>query len=494
MAQPAALRTLNADLVALRENAGLSQEDLADALNELAQRRFGRRVEITKKTVGRWERGEVAWPQPFHRRLLGEYFQVVVDELGFRRPRPAAPDLHWSISASPDDLLTLAAAPDQPDPRVEKDQQQWRDVRDTLGQCRQPLAVLAEQLYPDHRMPGLEQTGVITHPTWLPAEPIPLGQVVLGRVDDAPPPAVSGSERKSAAVRPLVSAERRYRRYSQAVRDLASPRLFENRLCFRLLGIDWSRPAVQLDFGAMGFFDAIDTNEALAHETALHHLTRDARGEMALTKPSWRRLVFRKLVGDPFDLARRPLMGAVGTLTIRADESPCVVLHKRDGANVAGGGGMIHLLPAGIFQPSSVMPESVANDFSLWRNVQREYAEELLGHDEYDGTGAPINYSNTEPFATMDDALASGALRVYCLGVTLDALTLAADILTVAVIEPDLYDQLFADAVDSNTEGTIPTHAVPFEANTLDQLRHAGCLTPGAAAALHLAWQHRGQL
>ncbi|MBA2694723.1 MAG: transcriptional regulator, partial [Actinobacteria bacterium] len=406
---------------------------------------------------------------------------------------PAGPELHQRASTSPDELLTLVAAPTKQDLHVEKDQQQWRDVRDALGQGRQPLAVLAEQLYPDHQVPGLEQTGVIAHQAWLPDEPIPLGQVVLDQVDAAPPPAVSGSERESAAVRPLASAERRYRRYSHAVRDLASPWLFENRLCFRLLGVDWSRPAVQLSFGAMGFFDAIDTNEALAHETALHHLVRDAHGEIALTKPSWRRLALRRLVGDPFDLTRRPVMGAVGTLTIRAGESPCVVLHKRDGANVAGGG-MIHLLPAGIFQPSSVMPESVANDFSLWRNVQREYAEELLGHDEYDGTGGPIDYSNTELFATMDDALANGALRVYCLGITIDALTLAADILTVAVIEPDLYDQLFADAVDSNTEGTIPTHAVPFEANTLDQLRHAGCLTPGAAAALHLTWQHRRQL
>ena len=94
----------------------------------------------------------------------------------------------------------------------------------------------------------------------------------------------------------------------------------------------------------------------------------------------------------------------------------------------------------------------------------------------------------------MDDSLASGAFRVYCLGITLDALTLAADILTVAVIEPDLYDQLFADAVDTNTEGTIPAHAVPFEAHTLDQLRRSGCLAPGAAAALHLTWRHRRQL
>ena len=83
MAQAADLRTPNVELVALREDAGLSQEDLAEALNELAYRRFGRRVDVTKKTVGRWERGEVVWPQPFHRRLLAECFQVAVDELGF---------------------------------------------------------------------------------------------------------------------------------------------------------------------------------------------------------------------------------------------------------------------------------------------------------------------------------------------------------------------------------------------------------------------------
>ena len=76
----------------------------------------------------------------------------------------------------------------------------------------------------------------------------------------------------------------------------------------------------------------------------------------------------------------------------------------------------------------------------------------------------------------MDDSLASGAFRVYCLGITLDTLTLAADILTVAVIEPDLYDQLFADAVDTNTEGTIPAHAVPFEATRL-----TSCVTQAAS-------------
>lgn len=68
--------------------------------------------------------------------------------------------------------------------------------------------------------------------------------------------------------------------------------------------------------------------------------------------------------------------------------------------------------------------------------------EELLGHEEFDGTGRPIDY-DTEPFATMEAALADGRLRAYCLGITLDALTLAGDILTVVIIEPELYDELF---------------------------------------------------
>lgn len=283
-----------------------------------------------------------------------------------------------------------------------------------LGGYRRRLAAVAEQLYPEFVVPGLERTGIIAHPSWLPAEPVPLRSVVLDLDEHVAPPAVTGSERESAQVRPLASAVQRYQRYSHAVRDLASPRLFENRLCFRVVGVDWTMPVVQLQFGAMCFFDSIDTNEALAHEMAMHHLSRDNRGDVAVGRASWRRLAFRKLVGDPFDLSRRPLMGAIGTLTIRGGESPSMVLHQRDGGRVAGGGGMVHLLPAGIFQPSSVLPGAIAADFSVWRNIQREYSEELLGSAEHDGSGRPIDYAGLEPFVTMGRALSDGRIRVYC--------------------------------------------------------------------------------
>jgi hypothetical protein len=55
----------------------------------------------------------------------------------------------------------------------------------------------------------------------------------------------------------------------------AAPRLFENRLCFRLIGLDWTRTITWMSFDQTSFFDATDTNEALAHEFAAHHLTEN---------------------------------------------------------------------------------------------------------------------------------------------------------------------------------------------------------------------------
>jgi hypothetical protein len=154
---------------------------------------------------------------------------------------------------------------------------------------------------------------------------------------------------------------------------------------------------------------------------------------------------------------------------------------------------MVHLLPAGIFQPSSVLPGSIAADFSIWRNIQREYSEELLGSAEHDGSGRPIDYAGSEPFLTMDHALSNGRIRVHCLGFTLDALTLCADLLTVAVFDPELYDCLFCDSVSTNDEGSIPVRALPFEWHTIDRLQKENLL-PGAAAAVHLAWHYRKEI
>jgi hypothetical protein len=61
------------------------------------------------------------------------------------------------------------------------------------------------------------------------------------------------------------------------------------------------------------------------------------------------------------------------------------------------------------------------------------------------------------------------------------------------VFEPEVYDSLFGNHVDRNDEGAIPARAVPFEATTIGQLGESGQVSPGASAAIHLAWRHHAQ-
>nr|AGS49729.1 transcriptional regulator, XRE family [uncultured bacterium esnapd14] len=72
----------------------------------------------------------------------------------------------------------------------------------------------------------------------------------------------------------------------------------------------------------------------------------------------------------------------------------------RDAADVATSGGVIGVMPAGVFQPSIVRPGDHAADFDLWRNIMREYSEEFLGNPEHDGDGPGADYP-AEPLRTI---------------------------------------------------------------------------------------------
>ena len=60
---------------------------------------------------------------------------------------------------------------------------------------------------------------------------------------------------------------------------------------------------------------------------------------------------------------------------------------------------MYQVLPVGVFQPAGEEPWNTSNDFSLWRCIIRELAEELGGNaDDYDTHRGPIDY-DAWPFA-----------------------------------------------------------------------------------------------
>jgi hypothetical protein len=323
----------------------------------------------------------------------------------------------------------------EPDPRVQASQEEWRRVRRHLNANRQRLARTAATLYdPAHR---LGDTGLIFGAGWSPDRPVDVGALRLDHRPDLPAPVLDGAEPQTGHVRPLQTLVRPYPRYTHAIRDLARPRLFENRTCWRLASMAWCDGKGELGFGDTTYFAATDCFEAASHELAL--VACDDQGHLRDRRPTMRDLPFRRLIGNPFDPGRRPLMTAVSTLTVRRGDPPTFILHQRDPRSVTIAGGMLQVIPSGIFQPASIVPASVEVDFDVWRNIMREYSEELLGNSEHDGDGMPVDYVG-EPFASLDAARDAGRVRVWCLGVGLDALSLVGEILTVAVWDADLFD------------------------------------------------------
>jgi hypothetical protein len=155
---------------------------------------------------------------------------------------------------------------------------------------------------------------------------------------------------------------------------------------------------------------------------------------------------------------------------------------------------MFQVVPVGIFQPSGEAPWNAENDFSLWRGLVREYAEELLGAaEDYGSERAPIDYAGWPFAARMTEALADGRIRAWCLGLGADPLTFAMDLLTVVVIDAPLYDELFAAAVTDNAEGTVLPPR-PFDAATVSELIDGHPVQAAGAALLRLALANQDML
>ncbi|GHH44377.1 hypothetical protein GCM10017774_43850 [Lentzea cavernae] len=306
--------------------------------------------------------------------------------------------------------------------------------------------------YPD--VPGVAGTPLLTAPGWMPAAPVPLAALAL---EMRPSP--------SLPVLPGAVVPDGFGSYSEAMAALAAPAVFHDRETYRLLGFTGRR----LTFGLGTYFDGIDVGEACAHEYAAREV-----GEIDA-------LPLRTAVGDPCDPRRRPVNVAISTLTLRHDSESgqaTFFLHWRDPKRVGHAGGMFQVLPVGVFQGSSEA------DFSLWHCMLREFAEELLGVAEI---GA-VDYA-AWPFAQRLTA----AARVFYLGMGVDPLTFATDMLTVAVIEAGEFDSLFGDLVSHNDEGQV-LRGLPFTASNVERfVRHEPTQAAGAAL-LSLAWQHRAQL
>ncbi|NKE59704.1 helix-turn-helix transcriptional regulator [Lentzea sp. PSKA42] len=389
-------------------------------------------------------------------------------------------------------------ASDDASPEIASSRFQWRNQRRWLNQHRSDLAQLAVKLYPaEYRVP---RTPLIAHPDWVTSGLLELSTLNLTLSEQPHSAAVDGSEPETEAVRPLRVGTTHFERYTSVIKHLDPPTLFESRPSYRLLGGELATST--FEFGLAAYFDKLDVSEALGHELARACMDNRIPADPAQLRGQ---LPFRDLIGDPFDPTRRAIIPAITTLTIRLRRypaEPSFLLHWRDPAKVATAGGVYDVIPAGEFQPSSVALWDRSNDFDMWRNIVREYSEELLGEPEFDGTRTqPIDYDNWSLYRELTQARREGTVGAFFLGIGMDALTLAATMLTVVVIDDDVFEKVFGDAVRYNDEGEIvsvgggtPTEGIPFTAESVDRMLSSEPMASPGAACLALAWKHRDQL
>ena len=91
---------------------------------------------------------------------------------------------------------------------------------------------------------------------------------------------------------------------------------------------------------------------------------------------------------------------------------------------------------------------------------------------------------------------------MYWLGLGIDPLTFVADMLTVAVFEAKVFDEIFGRLVTANAEGhrvefedgTGRAAGLPLRADQVDRLARHEPMQVAGAALLRLAWAHREML
>ncbi len=412
---------------------------------------------------------------------------------------------------------------------------QWLAVRRVLAARRAELGSVAAGLYGGR--PRAAGTELRARPEWLPAAPLSLAAVPLRWQEPAPAPAIDPAGPLTAHVRPWRQVPGQpagdgaawddgegdgeggggtrgdpgalgdggtqgdgrpeggqYATYAEAIGALDRPALYEDRACYRLLD---ARLAGQpgLTFSRCSYFDGVSLGHAVAHELAAAWLA----GPGQIRLPA---LPLRAAADDPCDLARRCAIVAVTTLTLRREPGGAAsfVLHWRDPAKVNHAGGLYQVLPVGIFQPVTAAPAALRADLSLWRCMVREFSEELLGTSEdYPARGGVLDYQSWPFYRRLAAARAAGTLTVWCVGAGVDPLTLATDILTVAVLSSEVFDAVFGGLVAANAEGRLVraggSATIPFTGATVARFTGGGEPVQAAGAAvLRLAWQHRQQL
>ncbi len=207
--------------------------------------------------------------------------------------------------------------------------------------------------------------------------------------------------------------------------------------------------------GAIGrYFDMLATCAALEREL------RDAVAEGWMRAPS--RATYHRQVAPAEALRRgwgRSATIGIGTLTVFNDGGGYKALLARRSAATAIDSGMVHVLPAMIFEPTTA-DFADQREWSLRHQILREVLEELFNFPEQLQPPRWDFFYDHPALLYLLDMLKTGRAQLCATGIVFNLLTLRPEVSTLLLIhDPDWYRRITAPDSDmpfataSETEG-----------------------------------------
>ncbi len=250
---------------------------------------------------------------------------------------------------------------------------------------------------------------------------------------------------------------------------------------YRLISIDCENGRMNFTCDSTHYDTSLNNQELIAFETTKWYIDKRRKSP----ENTGIDLPLRGNSKNIWSLMDRECAWSTNTITIilnHPDLGDHFYIHHRVGERLAEGKNTVSIVPAGTFQPIGHLDWN--RDFSLEKNIMREFLEELYGRDEYERMIFSDNglYGN-EKTQEIFEARSTGNIKIYYLGIGFDPLTTKPGLLSAMIIDWNKNRNLLNSGFTANWEGKFETMKFDRE-NLLKIVRMESALPFGAACCL----------
>ncbi len=355
-----------------------------------------------------------------------------------------------------------------------------KEVYRTYRENRHDLRPIARKYYAKVAHPDFR---VVTKSQWLAGSPIPLAQFDQ-ELQKHWMPNEPKLHLPPSLLRLLDGLT-----YSNLIARIDPEVEQENRFCYRLITVR-TQDRFELVCCPSQYSDFINSCDALGFELADWYL-RNHKTARRSPRSNGTDLPARRPARQIFNFQNRAACIAISTVLLVLHKSPgrhYFYLAPRASKRLLDSPGGWHVVPSGQFQPETPKDANHDRDFSVERNVMREFAEELLGKKKLEQLiWDEEDFYEDPKVRPLVRGLKSGFVRMYFLGMGCDPVPTKPGLFTAMVIDARHVPKGILKFLGNWESGG---KVLPVLLNQLEKYSLDPDVIPDGATCLKLAHQH----